>query len=65
MITKVMCENCKTIIECNIKNRVDLDATSASVFVNADAGAVLIDGMDEYIELECPECGRMIRFCGK
>ncbi len=60
MITKVMCENCKTIIECNIKNRVGLDSVSASVSVNTDAGAVLLDGGDEYVEVECPECGRII-----
>lgn len=65
MLVRVICENCKTIIEYNIKNKVGLDTASASALDNTDSGAILFDGMEEYIGVECPECGIIIGECYK
>ena len=56
MMSKIMCDNCKTVIDYEIKYELGMDVISTSVPFKLDAD---IFNSGEYDEVECPECKRI------
>lgn len=52
-MARLICKNCKTIIEYD----ADLDSHLNHTFGEDDKDSVYSDDSNEYMELECPECG--------
>lgn len=57
MINKVMCDNCKTVIEYEIEPELGGDFTFG--FLPSKLNTEILNS-GELDEVECPECGKVI-----